>query len=99
MCYLQNKKSYVKECYVTLLRGVIFTKEKTPPLAEKLFNLIFRKILNGLVNVLKLVSSNFLYFTKRKHFKNYGKRFLFHLKSSFHSRDIQFFVFSFPSFP
>ena len=38
------------------------------------------------------------FFTNRWPFKNYEKRFLFHLKSSFHSRDIQFFVvFSFLS--
>ena len=41
----------------------------------------------------------FLFFTKWWPFKNYEKCFLFHLKSSFHSRDIQFFVFlSFPLF-
>ena len=36
---------------------------------------------------------NFLSFTKRKHFKNYEKCFLFHRKSPFCFRDIQFFVF------
>ena len=43
----------------------------------------------------------FLYFTKRKNFKNYERFFLFHLKISFHTRDIQIFViFSlFPHFP
>ena len=36
-----------------------------------------------------LVSTIFLYFTKKKnHVKNYEKSFLFHLKSSFHSQDI-----------
>ena len=49
----------------------------------------------------KLVSAIFLsffyFFTKKKPFKNYEKCFLFHLKSSFHSRDIQIFViFSLP---
>ena len=34
----------------------------------------------------------FLHLTKRKHFKNYEKLFLFHLKDSLHSRDINFFV-------
>ena len=34
-----------------------------------------------------------LYFTKRKHFKNYEKWFLFHLKISFCSKDIYFFWF------
>ena len=29
---------------------------------------------------------------KKKHFKNYQKCFLFHLKSSFRSQGIQFFV-------
>ena len=38
-----------------------------------------------------------LFFTKKKPFKNYEKCFLFHLKSSFRSRDIQIFVF--PSSP
>ena len=45
---------------------------------------------------LKLVSAVFyqiLFFTKRWPFKNYEKCFLFHLKSSFRSRDIQFFLF------
>ena len=32
-------------------------------------------------------------------FKNYEKCDLFHLKSSFHSQDIQIFVFLFSSFP
>ena len=41
---------------------------------------------------LKLVSSMLLHFTKGKHFQNYGKGFLFHLKISFHIQDIQFFV-------
>ena len=41
----------------------------------------------------------FIFFTKLYPFKNFKKCFLFHLKSSFHSRDIQFFVFlSFPLF-
>ena len=41
--------------------------------------------------------SNFYFFTKWQLFKNYEKCFLFHLKSSFRSRDIQFFViFSLP---
>ena len=66
MFYLQKKKKdiFLKSYYVTLLRGVIFIKEKIPPLAEILFSLLsFRKILNGLLNFLKVVSSNFLYFT------------------------------------
>ena len=42
--------------------------------------------------------SNFYFFTKWYLFKNYEKSFLFHLKSSFCSQDIQFFDF-FPSFP
>ena len=41
--------------------------------------------------------SNFYFFTKWWPFKNYEKCFLFHLKSSFRSRDIQVFVF-FPFF-
>ena len=45
-----------------------------------------------LVLMLKLVFF-FLYFTKRKHFKNYEKFFLFHLNSSFLFRDFQGFVF------
>ena len=36
----------------------------------------------------------FLFFIKWKPFKNYGKCFLFHLNSSFCSRDIQVLVFS-----
>ena len=35
----------------------------------------------------------FLFFTKLQPFKNYEKCFLFHLKTSFRSRDIQIFVF------
>ena len=43
--------------------------------------------------------SNFYFLTKWCPFKNYEKCFLFHLKISFRSRDIQFFVFlSFPLF-
>ena len=39
----------------------------------------------------------FIFFIK---FKNYEKCFLFHIKSSFRSRDIQIFVFfPFPHFP
>ena len=46
-----------------------------------------------------LFSSNFYFSTKRWPFKNYKKCFLFHLKSSFCSWDIQLFVFlSFPFF-
>ena len=40
-----------------------------------------------------LFSSNLFFFTKWEPFKNYEKCLLFHLKSSFRSRDIQFFVF------
>ena len=41
--------------------------------------------------------SNFYFFSKLYPFKNYEKCFLFHPKSSFRSRDIQFFViFSLP---
>ena len=47
---------------------------------------------------LKLMPSIFFYFTKRTHFTNYKKRFLFDLKSSFCSQDIKFFVIFFPSF-
>ena len=36
--------------------------------------------------------SNFYFFIKLQPFKNYEKCFLFHQKSSFCSRDIQFFV-------
>ena len=40
---------------------------------------------------------NFYFFIKWLAFKNYEKCFLFHIKSSFHSRDIQIFViFSLP---
>ena len=46
---------------------------------------------------LKLVSAIFLsifyFFTKRWPFKNYEDYFLFHLKTSFFSRDAQIFVF------
>ena len=38
----------------------------------------------------------FIFFAKWKPFKNYKKCFLFHIKNSFHSLDIQIFVF--PSF-
>ena len=41
--------------------------------------------------------SNFYFFIKWQPFKNYEKRFLFHLKSSFHTWDIQIFIiFSLP---
>ena len=43
---------------------------------------------------LKLVSAIFYFFTKWQPFKNCEKWVLFHLKSSFRSRDIQIFVFS-----
>ena len=43
--------------------------------------------------ILGLVSAIFLCFTKRKHFKNYEKCFMFHLKSSFCSKNIQIFIF------
>ena len=49
---------------------------------------------------LKLVSAifnKFLFFTNWQPFKNYERCFLFHLKSSFRSRDIQIFLF--PSSP
>ena len=46
---------------------------------------------------LNLESANFYSFTKWWPFKNYEKCFLFHLKTSFRSRDIQIFViFSLP---
>ena len=45
------------------------------------------------------ISPNFYFFTKWWPLKNCKKCLLFHLKSSFRSRDIQFFVFlSFPLF-
>ena len=40
------------------------------------------------------IFNKFLYFTKWQPFKNHERCFLFHPKSSFHSRDIQIFVFS-----
>ena len=50
---------------------------------------------------LKLLSAiffnKFLFFTKLQPFKHYERCFLFHLKSSFRSEDIQIFVF--PSSP
>ena len=46
---------------------------------------------------LKLVSTIFYFCTTWWSFKNHEKCFLFHLKSSFRSRDIQIFVF--PSTP
>ena len=61
--------------------------------------LILSIYLNTTWSLCPLFSSNFYFFTKWWSFKNYEKRFLFHLKSSFHSREIQFFVFlSFPLF-
>ena len=46
---------------------------------------------------LKLVSAIFYFCTTWWSFKNHEKCFLFHLKSSFRSRDIQIFVFPSPS--
>ena len=67
--------------------------------------LIFQMLQLSLIFVqhsLKVVSAifiKFLFFTTSEPFKNYEKCVLFHLKSSFCSRDIQFFVFSaFPIF-
>ena len=48
---------------------------------------------------LKLVSSILLYFTERKHFKNYGRAFLFHPKSSFSFLTYSIFWNLFPSSP
>ena len=46
---------------------------------------------------LKLVFSISLYFAERRYFKKFQKYFLFHLRRSFRSRDIQFSsVFSLP---
>ena len=53
----------------------------------------------SLIKIWKLVSTifiKFLFFTKWWPFKNW-KCFLFHLKSSFHSRDIR--IFAFPTCP
>ena len=50
---------------------------------------------------LKLVSAvfiKFLFFTKGQLFKNFKKCFLFHLKSSFRSRNIQILYFGLPLF-
>ena len=51
---------------------------------------------------LKLVSAIFYQFfifhQTRQPFKNYAKCLLFHLRSSFCSRDIQIFIYVFPSF-
>ena len=63
---------------------------------------IWGRILNSVhtQNRLKVVFSIFLLFFlfhQKKAFKNDKKCFLFHVKSSFHSRDIKFFVF--PSSP
>ena len=53
--------------------------------------------ISKLMRNLRLVSAifyqTFIFFTKWQPFKNYEKRFLFHQKSSFHSQDIQIFVF------
>ena len=58
---------------------------------------------NDFINHLKLVSAIFyqifIFSSNDSSSKNYEKCFLFHLKSSFRSRDIQIFVFFFPSFP
>ena len=55
-----------------------------------------KKVQNTYFIILKLVSAifyQFVFLTKWQPFKNYEKCFLFHLKSSFRSRDIQIFVF------
>ena len=44
---------------------------------------------------LKLLSAISLYFTNKKHIKNYQKCFSFHLKCSFHYQDNQVFIFFF----
>ena len=53
---------------------------------------------NKLNAYLKLVSAIFYFFTKWLPIKNYEKCFLFYLKNSFHSLDIQIFVFFPPAF-
>ena len=72
------------------------------PLIEKNLKSCLTSMLELFAKLVKLLSSVFSYFTKRKHFKNYEEWFLFHLKRSFRSRDIhffsQFFALSFYSF-
>ena len=54
-----------------------------------------RFIKGSYIAILKLVSSIFIYFTKREHLKNYEKHFLFcQKKKSFCSPDIQIFILS-----
>ena len=72
---------------------------------ESLSKILFlqKHVIGGSGNTpLKLESAifiKFLFFHQMIALQNYEKCFLFHLKSSFHSRDIQFFVFlSFPLF-
>ena len=52
--------------------------------------------LNVLLKACVCYFLSIFFFTKWYPFKNYEKCFLFHLKSPFPSRDIQFFVYSFP---
>ena len=51
------------------------------------------KFLDKTESLCPLFFNKFLFFTKWQPFKNYGRCFLFHLKSSFCSPDIQIFVF------
>ena len=67
------------------------------PISLAILFLVFSELKLLFVYYLKLVPAIFYFSTKWQSFKNYEKYFLFHLKSSFHSGDIQIFVF-FPFF-
>ena len=51
---------------------------------------------NSLKSIPHLPKNISLYLLQRKHFKIDEKRFLFHLKYSFHSQDIEIFALTFP---
>ena len=59
----------------------------------KIWSVMFLTI-TFIADISLLLFIKFLFFTKWQLFKNYEKCCLFHLKSSFCSQDIQFFVFS-----
>ena len=76
---------------------VNFVKFAIISFSSKLLDDCFYVNIRQIQNILKLVSAilyqMFIFSPNDKPFKNYEKCFLFHLKSSFRSRDIQIFVF------
>ena len=84
--------------FITILKVMLLKNNLLKNLKGDLIKKLLSKgsvIVDYKQTCINLLSAIFLYFTKRKYFKNYEKCLLFHLKSSFSF--LIFCIFSLPS--